>query len=258
MLNCLYEDSSIWVVEKPAGVDAQEGRTLSDDMPSRIRNYMSHRESTSCGRALPAYVGVVHRLDKPVRGLMVYAKTKEAAASLSKQFAQGDILHKEYRALVAAPEGSYITADLLAGITYSDRLLFERSANVSRILTEAEAASLRADQRSQIQEAVLTCRFAQGAPMFAKEQEACTARDESLVGRLAEVSVLLKTGRHHQIRAQLSAHGLPIVGDRKYGVPVDGVGLCLCACRLKFRHPKTGEEMEFELERVFGKKSFKG
>ena len=76
MLNCIYEDSSIWIVEKPAGVDAQEGRTLSDDMPSRIRNYMSHRESTSCGRVLPVYVGVVHRLDKPVRGLMVYAKTK--------------------------------------------------------------------------------------------------------------------------------------------------------------------------------------
>ena len=83
--------------------------------------------------------------------------------------------------------------------------------------------------------------------MFAKEQEACTSRDESLVGRLAEVSVLLKTGRHHQIRAQLAAHSLPIVGDRKYGLPIDGVGLCLCACRLRFRHPKTGKELEFVL-----------
>ena len=133
MLNCIYEDSSIWIVEKPAGVDAQEGRTLSDDMPSRIRNYMSHRESTSCGRVLPVYVGVVHRLDKPVRGLMVYAKTKEAAAALSKQFAQGDILHKEYRALVAAPEGSYISADLLAG--YRSPITFLRCIPVQRIPT---------------------------------------------------------------------------------------------------------------------------
>ena len=103
MLNILYEDETVLVVWKPVGMESQSGHGFDADMVSEIRRYLStgkpvdnHKLST---KSVEPYVGVIHRLDKPVSGVMVYAKTKNAAAALSKQVAEGK-MHKKYLAVL--------------------------------------------------------------------------------------------------------------------------------------------------------------
>ena len=88
MVKIFYEDSDILVVEKPPGLDSQTGRGFDPDMVSEIKNYLrlsTGMSTKTAGKGGEPYVGVIHRLDKPVGGVMVYAKTKKAAAALSKQ-----------------------------------------------------------------------------------------------------------------------------------------------------------------------------
>ena len=94
-MHILYEDSHILVVWKPAGMESQESRGFGADMVSEIRKFIHSR---SPGPEVP-YVGVIHRLDKPVSGILVYARTKKAAASLSKQLAEQRV-KKDYLAVL--------------------------------------------------------------------------------------------------------------------------------------------------------------
>ena len=93
MLNILYEDEAVLVVWKPVGMESQSGRGFDADMVSEIKRYLSTKKAVDnhnlSTKPVEPYVGVIHRLDKPVSGVMVYAKTKNAAASLSKQGAEG-------------------------------------------------------------------------------------------------------------------------------------------------------------------------
>ena len=97
MLKVLYEDQELLVAVKPAGMESQAARRFEPDMVSAIRNHLVMNKSCTPGQA--PYVGVIHRLDKPVGGIMVYAKNKKAAAALSKQV-QEHKLQKTYRAVV--------------------------------------------------------------------------------------------------------------------------------------------------------------
>ena len=155
-------------------------------------------------------VRTVHRLDRVVSGLMVLARTKRAASDLSAQIRDG-IFHKEYTAVLhGAPDAPTGTLrDLLA------RDKAERKTYVT------------SEPGKDVQEAILNSEVLAQTDSFSK------------------VRIELVTGRTHQIRCQFSARSLPLVGDRKYSTHEDDCEIALWSSLLRFRHPKTGEELTF-------------
>ena len=158
-------------------------------------------------------IRTVHRLDRVVSGLMVLARNASAASELSRQIREGDF-QKEYLAVLHGhPEQK-------AG-EFRDLLLRNKQERKTYIVTELAKG---------VQEAVLTY-----------QQLAQTTE-------LSKVRIQLQTGRTHQIRAQFSGRGLPLVGDRKYSLLEDDCEIALWSYALSFSHPKTGEPMAFILE----------
>lgn len=194
MTHILYEDHSILVCRKQPGVLSQAGP--EPNLPDLLAQETG-------GTVYP-----VHRLDREAGGVMVYARTRPAAAALSEAIRQ-DRLRKEYCCLVRGvppqPEG-----------IYEDLLLHDRARNKSFVVRR---------MRGGVREARLSYR------VLASE------------AGVSLVRVRLHTGRTHQIRVQFSSRGMPLLGDRKYG---GGSGpLMLWSCLLAFPHPKTGAEMVF-------------
>lgn len=212
-LDILYEDSAIIVCVKPAGVATQTKQIGQKDMESMLRTYRMQKGELS-------YIGVVHRLDQPVSGVMVFAKTKEAAADLSKQIAS-KVADKYYYAVT---EG---IPDKQNG-TLEDYLLRDGKTNLSKVVNSKENGAKRAELSYQ----VLTKSNAR-----------------------ALLNIKLATGRHHQIRVQLSHAGWPLVGDRKYNfkenITPGKEPMCLCSYKLGFLHPVTKKKMEFEIDCPF-------
>ena len=160
-----------------------------------------------------ANVRTVHRLDRTVSGLMVLARRSKAASELSRQIREGEF-EKEYMAVIhGKPEND--RGQL------RDLLLRNKQERKTYVVTE---------QGKDVQEAIL---------------EYWVLRHTE---DLTRVRIRLITGRTHQIRAQFSGRGMPLVGDRKYGLPEDDCQIALWSCRLAFRHPYSGEPMEFTLE----------
>ena len=226
MLNILYEDETVLVVWKPVGMESQSGHGFDADMVSEIRRYLStgkpvdnHKLST---KSVEPYVGVIHRLDKPVSGVMVYAKTKNAAAALSKQVAEGK-MHKKYLAVLC---GKPVDNNG----TYVDYLKQDKKNNCSRIVDKSDPESKRAELEYKVLD--------------------CIQTEEKDPQYLSLVEIKLLTGRHHQIRVQFSGHGTPLYGDGKYGNNEKAVrkSLALCAYHLKFKHPATGKIMDFQIK----------
>lgn len=160
-----------------------------------------------------ADVRTVHRLDRVVSGLMVLARNAQAASELSRQIREGEF-DKDYLAVIHGKP------DANAG-TYVDLLLRDKRERKTYVVTE---------RAKGVQEAILEYRLL----------GSCDG--------LSKVSIHLITGRTHQIRAQFSSRGLPLVGDRKYSLNDDECEIALWSHRLAFRHPATGENMEFAVE----------
>ena len=212
----LYEDTDILVVHKPAGLAVQTAHIGQQDVESELKNYLA-------GQGPAPYLGMIHRLDQPVEGLLVFAKNGKSAAALSKQL-QSRNFCKEYLAAVCGspkPAESELT----------DYLLKEKG----RALVSDAGQSIPKEAKR----AVLRYRV---------EERSVTA-----AGEISLLRVWLETGRFHQIRAQLSHAGFPILGDNKYGNEASGqvsgaLGIrhtALCACRLTFSHPVSGQELEY-------------
>ena len=204
----IYEDSEIIVVEKRPGTPVQAKSVTANDLESMLRVY-------SAGR-FPIYV--VHRLDQWVGGVIVFAKTKKAAADLSAQLTDGrmtKIYHARVNGVIKEESGELV-----------DYLIKDAKNNRAVVIKKGEPI-----------------------PKGAKEARLTFAR----IGD-DELEIKLGTGRFHQIRAQLASAGMPVKGDRKYGANDTRGGngpLQLYACRLSFVHPKTGKRMEFEAKAPF-------
>lgn len=204
MIEILYEDNHILVAVKPAMLPSQEDASKDSDMLSLVKKYVK-QEHDKPGNV---YIGLLHRLDRPAQGVMVFAKTSKAASRLSKDIKE-DRFYKAYLAVVNGAPG--------AGV-YRDYLLKDSKTNSSSVVKEDRPG--------------------------AKYCELSFKTLEQKDGR-ALVEILLKTGRSHQIRVQFSSRGFPLVGDVKYGLG-EKVPLALCSYKLGFMHPVKKEYMEFK------------
>lgn len=157
-----------------------------------------------------ANVRTVHRLDSVVSGLMVLARRSKAAAELSRQIREGEF-QKEYLAVVHGEPGEKQG-------TFRNLLLRNKRERKTYVVAEPG---------KDVQEAILHY------------------QTQNASAGLSRVRIQLETGRTHQIRAQFSSRGLPLVGDRKYGFPGDDCEIALWSYRLSFKHPYTGETLEF-------------
>ena len=183
-------------------------RVLSTDEPGGLPDLIRQELADP-----NANVRTVHRLDRTVSGLMVLARRSKAASELSRQIREGEF-HKEYLAVLhGTPEED--AAEL------QDLLLRNKQERKTYLVTESG---------KDVQEARLSY------------QVLNRAQD------LTRVRIQLHTGRTHQIRAQFSGRGWPLVGDRKYGIPDEAEEIALWSYRLAFHHPYSGKPMEFILE----------
>lgn len=211
--NILYEDKEILVCRKPSGMPVQAAGIGTMDLESALKNYLAQKTPGK----IP-YLAVVHRLDQPVEGVLVFAKTQGAAGNLSKQIMAGGA-GKYYLAVTEGVPGKQ------EGI-FIDYLKKNGKANMSQAVPENTPGAKKA---------ILHYRVLDQKEMNGKSR--------------ALLKIKLETGRHHQIRVQLSHAGIPLLGDRKYNPSGEkGTSLGLCSCGLEFKHPKTGKIMKFETE----------
>ena len=205
----LHVDNHLLVVDKPAGMLAQEDATGDADLVTLAKAYLKARFE----RPGNVFVGLVHRLDRPASGVVVLARTSKAAARLSAQFAGRDQgLDKRYLAVV---EGR-----LEGGGALVDWLVKGERGTVHRVPEGTTGA-----KRAALSYEVL-----------------------AVEGHRTLVGVSLETGRAHQIRVQLAGLGTPVVGDLRYGAKTplgDGRGIALHAARLAFTHPTRPERVVF-------------
>ena len=208
-LKVLYEDNHIIVVEKPVNIPSQGDKTGDIDMLTIIKAYLKEKYN----KPGDVYLGLVHRLDRPTGGVMVFAKTSKAASRLSQQV-RDKKFHKKYLAIV---DGKM---ENKKG-TYRDFLLKNEKTNTSKVVKEGTKNS---------KEAVL-------------DYEVLKYNEEI---NMSLVSVDLHTGRHHQIRVQFASRNHSLSGDQKYGTRGRGKQLALWAYYLSFEHPTRNDKMEFE------------
>lgn len=226
-LNILYEDTHILVCVKPHGIATQSRKLGSPDMVSLLKNHIG-RSNHAKGEP---YLAVIHRLDQPVSGILVFAKTPFAAKELNRQLTSHSF-GKYYRALVDKMPPTERG-------TLENYMVKDRKTNVSQICTpDTPGAKLARLHYETVQT---------GQGIFHLGRSFFHLNTSPI-----ELNIRLDTGRHHQIRVQLAALGCPILGDSKYNPqPVENgtwQTTCLCAYRLDFHHPKTQKPLHFELE----------
>ncbi len=207
-LNIMYEDNHIIVVEKPVNIPSQGDKTGDVDMLTIIKKYLKEKYN----KPGDVYLGLVHRLDRPVGGVMVFAKTSKAASRLSEQVRVKDF-KKKYLVVVNGK------MEKQQGML-EDYLLKNERLNMSKVVKEGTKNS----------------------KLASLDYETLKYNNEI---DLSVLKINLHTGRHHQIRVQLSSRGHSIYGDQKYGGRGHGKQIALWAYELKFLHPITKESMTF-------------
>ena len=208
-LKVIFEDNHIIVVEKKPNIPSQSDKTGDIDILTIVKQYIKEKYN----KPRNVYLGLVHRLDRPVGGVMIFAKTSKAASRLSNQVRE-KVFKKKYLAVVDGlfkeNEGSL-----------EDYLCKDERNNTSRVAN-------REKKNSKL------------AKLDYKELVYNKVKDLSLL------EINLHTGRHHQIRVQLANAGHSIFGDQKYGKRGQGKQIALWAYELTIEHPITKEEITFK------------
>jgi len=202
-MKVLYEDNHIIVVEKEPNIPSQADKTNDIDMLTIVKNYIKEKYNKPGN----VYIGLIHRLDRPVGGIMVFARSSKAASRLTKAFNEHKIV-KKYLAIVYGKvdnKGKFI-----------DYIEKDKDGN-SYISDNGK----RAELDYELMEYNNKC-------------------DCSLV------SIVLKTGRHHQIRVQFASRGHYLLGDQRYGIQ-DNMQISLFSYYLSFEHPVTHEILKFKV-----------
>ncbi|MBD5544140.1 MAG: RluA family pseudouridine synthase [Lachnospiraceae bacterium] len=233
----IFEDQHILVVYKPEGMAVETAKITETDLISYLKNYLSEKQGQT-GKV--PYLSMIHRLDQPVEGLLVFAKTPFAAKELSRQV-QNNQIKKRYLAAVS----------------------IDREANEKLVCNDAKNTKTEENAGQLLEDYLLKDGKTNTSKVVAKETKG--AKKAVLFYKLASVrkqdgiavaEIELITGRHHQIRVQMAHAGMPLLGDLKYG---DEASLekskrlqvkqvALCAYQLEFFHPKTGKPLLFQVE----------
>ncbi|MBQ7065420.1 MAG: RluA family pseudouridine synthase [Lachnospiraceae bacterium] len=223
----IFEDNHILVVYKPEGMAVETAKITEVDLMSYLKKYL--------GKEQP-YLSMIHRLDQPVEGLLVFAKTPFAAKELSRQV-QNNLMKKTYLAAVSIGEpDSYVINQKVKDKknqkkTLEDYLFKDGRTNTSKVVSKETKGAKKAVLHYELAEA----NYQEG---------------------IAIAEIELVTGRHHQIRVQMSHAGMPLLGDVKYGNESSKEKstlhqikqTALCAYKLEFTHPKTGKTLSFSIE----------
>ncbi len=205
MPDILYEDNHVLVAVKPPNMLSQADRTGDIDLLTLLKDYIREKYRKPGN----VYLGLVHRLDRPVGGLMVFARTGKAASRLSAQMREHD-LGREYLCVV--------TGEVEDRFTLTDYLI-----------------------KDEIRNRVVVCEADRKGAKLAILQGRCIDRREGT----ALCAIRLETGRSHQIRVQMSHIGAPLWGDNRYGKGIPGQQIALWGYKLSFAHPTTQEVMTF-------------
>lgn len=205
-MEILYEDNHVIVVLKPQNVPSQADESGDKDMLSMVKEYIKKKYNKPGN----VYVGLVHRLDRPTGGVMVFAKTSKAAARLTEQFKNKEAEKTYFAVTVGSPK--------IKQTKLVNYLLKDERNNIVKVVPMSTTGAKRAELDYTVLE----------------EKEG-----------FALLKVKLQTGRGHQIRVQLATIGNPIYGDQKYGKDMPKANLNLFAVELRFKHPTTGDTMVF-------------
>lgn len=206
----LYEDNHIIVVLKPQNVPCCEDSSGDYDLLSCVRDYIKE----TYNKPGNVYVGLIHRLDRPTGGIMVYAKSSKAAARLSEALKAGEFEKKYFAVLVGSPK--------------------EKKATLTNYL-----------KKNAVNNTVYVC----GATVEGAKLAELDYRIVEETETLSLADIRLHTGRSHQIRVQMSFIGAPVYGDMRYGGEKAKKGnLALWAYTLAFNHPVTKERMVFKVQ----------
>ncbi len=214
-LNVLYEDNHIIVVVKQPKIPVQQDKTGDIDLLTIIKKYLKEKYNKPGN----VYLGLVHRLDRMVGGVMVFAKTSKAASRLSEYIRNHDV-KKKYLAIV---NGKLPINEKV--VTLENYLYKDERKNISKVVTKSKSNSKLAILDYKV-----------------KSNFTFNNKNYSLV------DISLKTGRHHQIRVQFANISHPLYGDIKYGQKINKVGenLALWSYYLSFFHPTKDEYLEFK------------
>lgn len=244
-LRIVYEDNDLLVCHKSAKMATEGASAGRMDLISAARNYLARKVNTDTKgrqRNLPPYVATVHRLDQPVEGVIVLAKTKKAASDLTAQIRE----HRTKKYYYALCLGTFDSKKALL----TDHIARREDNKKAIILSDKEAESVDGD--------AVTLESGEKIHLIGGDVKEAKLEYEVIAGDEGKTLLRIKllTGRFHQIRAQLAAKGHPILGDNSYGMAESmayaqefGIrDVCLVSYLFGLKHPSTGKWTEFSIE----------